>query len=96
MNTRRVCGLSAVIAVAWSGAALAQASMQGSVTDVQDGGRKVMIKTSDGKTTTVNVSGSRTKVMIAGAAGTREAIKAGMMCTVVGAAGADATSLDCK
>jgi hypothetical protein len=94
MNTRRVLGLSAIMTVALSGAALAQ--VQGSVTDVQDGGRKVMIKTSDGKTTTVSVSGSRTKVTVGGAAGTREAIKAGMTCKVVGAEGADATSLDCK
>lgn len=90
----RVLGLSAIMALASSGAAFAQ--VQGSVTDVQDGGRKVVLKTSDGKSTTVNVSGSRTKITVGGAAGTREAIKAGMTCSAVGAAGADATSLDCK
>ena len=94
--TIRVVGLSAILAVALSTTAFAQASTQGSVTDVQDGGRKVMIKTTDGKTTTISISGSRTKVTIAGQPGTREAIKAGMTCTAVGPAGADATTLDCR
>ncbi|HEX2725763.1 MAG TPA: hypothetical protein VHN20_08095 [Beijerinckiaceae bacterium] len=94
--TIRVLGLSAALAVALSGAAFAQASVQGSVTEVQEGGRKVVLKTSDGKTTTVSVSGSRTKVTVGGAAGSRESIKAGMTCTAAGPAGADATALDCK
>jgi hypothetical protein len=42
------------------------------------------------------LSGSRTKVTIKGAAGTREAIKAGMDCTVTGPAGGEATAVDCK
>lgn len=42
------------------------------------------------------VSGSRTKVTIKGAAGDREAIKAGMDCTVTGPAGGEATAIDCK
>ena len=63
---------------------------------MQEGGRKVVLKTSDGKTATVGISGSRTKVTIGGQPGNRDAIKAGMTCTAVGAEGADATSLDCK
>ena len=42
------------------------------------------------------LSGSRTKVTIKGAAGTREAIKAGMDCTVTGPAGGEASAVDCK
>jgi hypothetical protein len=42
------------------------------------------------------LSGSRTKVTIKGAAGTRDAIKAGMDCTVTGPAGGEATAVDCK
>ena len=42
------------------------------------------------------LSGSRTKVTIAGAAGTREQIKVGMDCTVTGEAGGEATAVDCK
>jgi hypothetical protein len=42
------------------------------------------------------MSGSRTKVTIKGAASTRDAVKAGMDCTVTGAAGGEATTVDCK
>jgi hypothetical protein len=42
------------------------------------------------------LSGSRTKVTIKGAAGTRDAVKAGMDCTVTGAAGGEASAVDCK
>jgi hypothetical protein len=59
------------------------------------------VTASDGKTITVSgkeykMSGSRTKVTIAGAAGTRDAVKAGMDCTVTGEAGGDASAVDCK
>ena len=96
MSIRHVIGAAAAVAVALSLSAIAQSGAQGTVTEVQEGGRKVVLKTSDGKTTTVGVSGSRTKVTIAGQAGSREAIKAGMVCTAAGADGSDATSLDCK
>ena len=42
------------------------------------------------------LSGSRTKVMIKGAAGTRDDVKAGMDCTVTGPAGGEASAVDCK
>jgi hypothetical protein len=42
------------------------------------------------------LSGSRTKVTIKGAAGDREALKAGMDCTVTGSPGGEATAVDCK
>ena len=97
MSLSHVMGGAAVVAIALSAAAIAQStSMQGTVTGVEDGGRKVMLKTADGKSATVNVSGSRTKVMVAGKEGSREAIKAGMTCTAMGPASGDATSLDCK
>ena len=59
------------------------------------------VEKSDGKNITVGgkeytLSGSRTKVTIKGAAGSREAVKAGMDCTVSGPAGGEATSVDCK
>jgi hypothetical protein len=59
------------------------------------------VEKSDGKMITVGgkdyqLSGSRTKVTIKGAAGTREAVKAGMDCTVTGPAGGEATAVDCK
>ena len=93
MRIRHVFGGAALVAIV-SFPALAQS--QGTVSEVQEGGRKVVLKTSDGKTTTVGISGSRTKVTIGGQAGSRDAIKAGMTCTAVGTEGSDATSLDCK
>ena len=50
--------------------------------------------TVDGKK--YEISGKRTKVTIKGAAGTREAIKVGMDCSVSGPAGGEATSISCK
>ena len=97
MSIRYLFGGAAIVAIALSATAIAQSTnMQGTVTGVEEGGRKVMLKMADGKTATVNVSGSRTKVMVGGKEGSRDAIKAGMTCTAMGAAGADATSLDCK
>ena len=59
------------------------------------------VEKSDGKSITVGgkdytLSGSRTKVTIKGAAGTRDAVKAGMDCTVTGPAGGEASAVDCK
>lgn len=42
------------------------------------------------------VSGSRTKVTVAGKAGSRDSLKVGMDCTISGAAGGEATAVDCK
>ena len=55
----------------------------------------------DGKSMTIGgkdytMSGSRTKVTIKGAAGTRDDVKAGMDCTVTGPAGGEAATVDCK
>ena len=97
MSLRYIFGGAAIVAIALSATAIAQSTgMQGTVTGVEDGGRKVMLKTADGKVATVAVSGSRTKVMVGGKEGSRDAIKAGMTCTATGPEGADATSLDCK
>ena len=59
------------------------------------------VTASDGKSLTVGgkdyqMSGSRTKVTIKGAASTRDAVKADMDCTVTGTPGAEATAVDCK
>ena len=42
------------------------------------------------------VSNSRTKVTVAGAAGNRDSLKAGMDCTVEGPVGGEATVITCK
>jgi len=59
------------------------------------------VEKADGGSITVagkdyKLSGSRTKVTIKGAAGTRDAIKVGMDCAVTGPAGGEATAVDCK
>lgn len=59
------------------------------------------VEKADGGSITVagkeyKLSGSRTKVTIKGAAGTRDAVKAGMDCTVTGPAGGEASAVDCK
>lgn len=96
MRKRYVFASAGMIAIVLSATAMAQAGMQGTVTGVEDGGRKVMLKMSDGKMTTASVSASRTKIMVGGKEGTRESIKAGMNCMVMAPASGDATSLDCK
>ncbi len=50
--------------------------------------------TAGGKT--YEVSGSRTKVTIAGKPGTRDGLKVGMDCKFTGAPGAEASAVDCK
>jgi uncharacterized protein YdeI (BOF family) len=42
------------------------------------------------------LSGSRTKVTIKGAAGTRDDVKVGMDCAITGPAGGEASVVDCK
>jgi hypothetical protein len=59
------------------------------------------VEKADGGSITVagkdyKLSGPRTKVTIKGAAGTRDAVKAGMDCTVTGPAGGEASAVDCK
>jgi hypothetical protein len=85
-----------MVAVVLAVAALADATGgAGSVAEVRDQGRKVLLTTSEGRTRTVRVSDQTTRIVIAGHAGVPEAIKAGMTCTFVGADGGDAAKIDC-
>lgn len=61
-----------------------------------DGRSKIVLKLDDGKTFEAAVSGSRTEVTIAGEKGAREAIKPGMICTIVGPGGGEAKSVNCN
>ena len=96
MSLSHVIGGGAVVAIVLSMSAIAQSEIRGTVTEIQDDGRKLVLKTSAGKATTVGVSGSRTKVTAGGKEGSLAAVKAGMTCTATGSAGAEATSLDCS
>ena len=53
---------------------------KGKVTKTKRGGRRITIKTNDGKKRTAKVSGKKTKVTIGGKKAKRKAIKKGMSC----------------
>ncbi len=60
-------------------------------------GRQIEFKLADGKTARAKVSGSKTRVVIAGKNAKRGALKAGMACSVDWPApGTQATRIDCK
>jgi hypothetical protein len=61
-----------------------------------DGRSKIVLKLDDGKAFEAAISGSRTEVMIAGQKGAREAIKLGMICTIIGPGGGEAKSVNCN
>jgi tripartite-type tricarboxylate transporter receptor subunit TctC len=74
-----------------------EAGTKGTIADLPDGARKIVLKLDGGKTFTAGVSGSRTKIKIDGKDGAREALKVGMACAVAAAGdGQEASSIDCK
>ncbi len=67
------------------------------LTDVQNGGREIHFKDESGKTTKAKISGSRTRIEVAGKESKRSALKAGMACTVTyKGAGTEASLVACK
>jgi hypothetical protein len=65
--------------------------------EVQDKGRKVTIKGSDGKPLTLEPSGSRTKITIAGKEAKRGDLKSGQNCEVTYAQGSsEPSAIACK
>jgi tripartite-type tricarboxylate transporter receptor subunit TctC len=71
--------------------------IEGSITELQDDGRKIVLKLKDGKSFTAGVSGSRTKLEIAGAKADRKALKVGQNCSVTAPGdGQEASAIDCK
>jgi tripartite-type tricarboxylate transporter receptor subunit TctC len=67
------------------------------LTDVQNGGREIHFKDEGGKTTKAKISGSRTRIEVAGKESKRSALKAGMACTVTyKGAGTEASLVACK
>lgn len=75
-----------------AGPALAQT--KGTIAEY-DGRSAFVIKTTDGKMVKGTISGSRSKVKIKGADGSREAIKVGMNCAVTGPADGEASEIVC-
>ena len=69
----------------------------GSISEIKRGGRRVSIKTKDGKAFKAKVSGSRTKITVAGKKAKRKVFKEGMVCTIKSPGnGQEATNIDCK
>ena len=68
--------------------------MKGTIAEF-DGKGAYTLKTADGKMIKGTLSGSRSKVMIKGASGTREALKVGMSCNVIGPADGEASEIVC-
>jgi tripartite-type tricarboxylate transporter receptor subunit TctC len=60
-----------------------------------DGRSKIVLKLADGKSFPAEISGSRTEVTVGGTKGSREAIKVGMTCAIVGPGGGEAKSVSC-
>ncbi|MFM1814904.1 MAG: hypothetical protein RLZ98_1599 [Pseudomonadota bacterium] len=72
-------------------------SVTGSISEIIKGGRSIVVKGKDGKAFKASVSGSRTKIMVAGKEGKRGDFKVGMTCTVKAPAnGEEAANIDCK
>ena len=69
---------------------------EGVVSEVKDEGRDIVLRLADGSTFEASISGSRTKVTLAGQPGDRKDITAGMTCAVQAASsGAEATTVSC-
>lgn len=69
-------------------------TLEGAITKIKRGGRKVTIEGS-GKKWAVSVSGKRTKIMVNGAKAKRKALKIGMNCKLT-YQGTQAKAFDCK
>jgi tripartite-type tricarboxylate transporter receptor subunit TctC len=70
---------------------------KGTIADLQDGNRKVVLKLADGKTFEAAVSGSRTEITVGGQKSDRNAMKTGMTCSIEApSSGAEAKKIACN
>jgi tripartite-type tricarboxylate transporter receptor subunit TctC len=70
---------------------------KGTISDLQDGNRKVVLKLADGKTFEAAVSGSRTEITVGGQKSDRNAMKTGMTCSIEApSSGAEAKKIACN
>jgi len=77
--------------------ATAAAGMKGTVAELKNDARQLVLKTTDGKMFEAQISGSRTEITVAGQKGDRNSIKAGMTCTVdAPSSGAEAKTISCN
>jgi hypothetical protein len=70
---------------------------KGTISDLQDGNRTVVLKLADGKTFEAKVSGSRTEITVGGQKSDRNAMKTGMTCSIEAPkSGAEAKTIACN
>ncbi len=75
----------------------AAAAAKGTIAELKDDARKLVLKLDDGKTFEAEVSGSRTEITVAGQKSDRKSLKAGMSCTVdLPSSGAEAKAIVCN
>jgi tripartite-type tricarboxylate transporter receptor subunit TctC len=75
----------------------AAAAMKGTIAELKDGNRKLVLKLADGKMFEAEISGSRTEITVAGQKSDRNGIKAGMTCSVEApSSGAEAKTIACN
>jgi tripartite-type tricarboxylate transporter receptor subunit TctC len=70
---------------------------EGNIAELQNGNREVVFKLKNGKTFAAKVSGSRTKVKVAGKDASRDALKVGLNCAFAAPGnGQEASLIECK
>jgi tripartite-type tricarboxylate transporter receptor subunit TctC len=78
-------------------AAAAAAGTKGTIAELKNDARQLVLKTTDGKMFEAAISGSRTEITVAGQKGDRSSLKAGMSCTVdAPSSGAEAKTISCN
>ncbi len=77
---------------------VSMAKATGPLLEVADKGRKITFAAADGNKITVEPSGSRTKIIVAGKDGTRDDLKAGLNCEITYKPDGDMepSNIDCK
>jgi tripartite-type tricarboxylate transporter receptor subunit TctC len=75
----------------------AAAAAKGTIAELKDDARKIVLNVSGGKTFEAAISGSRTEITIAGKKGDRKDLKSGMTCTIdAPSSGAEAKTIACN
>ena len=70
---------------------------KGTIAELKDDAREVVLKQADGKMFNAKVSGTRTTISVAGKEGDRKALKTGMACEITAvAAGEEASKIVCQ
>jgi tripartite-type tricarboxylate transporter receptor subunit TctC len=78
-------------------AAAAGSAQKGTVAELKNSARQIVLNVEGGKTFEAEISGSRTEITVSGQKAERTALKPGMTCTVdAPSAGAEAKSISCQ